>query len=234
MRRPPDIASLRVLLVAEPGDARSAYEQELARLGVTFDAIDGPGGRPAGAEGRIYNGILLDLPTWIRCPARDRENLQAVLEHFPVLRLLHNQEQGGIRGVSLGATVRQARDMDGFLLKECAGFHPRPLRMSDRHDVSHSVLILRGPDQASEQGERAVTTNVSATGCFMVAFGVFEVGQKLWLLFPEENSPDQGGPVRCVVRWFRPWGVSRRLPGIGVAFEDSAPVWLQSARATTR
>ncbi|MES9995657.1 PilZ domain-containing protein [Desulfovibrio aminophilus] len=234
MRRRPDIASLQVLLVAEPGDARSAYELELARLGVAFDVIGDPGGWPAGAEGRTYNGILLDLPTWIRCPTRDRENLQAVLEHFPVLRLLYNQEQGGIRGVSLGATVRQARDMDGFLLKECAGFHPRPLRMSERRDAARSVLILRGPDQTPEQGERAATTNVSATGCFVVAFGRFEVGQELWLLFGEDDPPGQGVPVRCIVRWLRPWGVSRRLPGIGVAFEDSVPVKLQPVRVTTR
>lgn len=223
MKRQPDPAQIRVLLVAERGEARDAYERELARIGVTFDVLGGPTDQSAEQEGRSYHGILLDLPTWIRCPAREREHLQAVLEHFPVLRLLHNQEQGGIRGVSLGATVRRARDMDGFLLKECAVFRPRPLRMSERRELNCNVLILRSPDQSPEQGERGVTSNVSATGCFVIAFGVFEVDQEVWLVFREGDLPGLDGPARCAVRWLRPWGTARRLPGIGVTFEDGMP-----------
>ena len=207
---------IHVLLVAAPGEARDACERELVRVGVSYDALDSPADLRGPVAERLYNGLLLDLATWIRCPAQKRSTLQGVIERFPVLRLLYNPEQGGLRGVTLGGTVQQARDMEAFLLEQCAAFPARSFRMAERQSAICNVRILERPDQPEAEGLRAVTSNVSEAGCFLISCRDFAAGQQLWLAFTDFDSHE---PIAATVRWLRPWGESMRLPGAGVSFE---------------
>lgn len=208
---------VHVLLVSTPGEARTIYERELGRLGVVYDALDSPADLRGLVAERPYNGILLDLATWIRCPAQKRGKLQGVLERFPVLRLLYNPEQGGMRGVTLGGTVQQARDLEAFLREQCAGFPPRSFRMVERQSAICNVLLLDGPGQDLDKGQRAVTSNVSEAGCFLISCREFQQGEHLWLVFKELADHE---PIAATVRWLQPWGQAMRLPGAGVSFDS--------------
>ncbi len=222
---------VHVLLVAAPGEAREAYERELRRVGVSFDALDSPAGLRGPVAERPFNGLLLDLATWIRCPAQKRGPLQGVLERFPVLRLLYNPEQGGMRGVTLGGTVQQARDLEAFLLEQCAGFTPRSFRMAERQAAICNVLTLEQPDQPPAEGQRAVTRNVSEAGCFLISCRDFAQGQQLWLVFKELADHE---PIAATVRWTQPWGEAMRLPGAGVSFDSLSENQQRALRALHR
>lgn len=205
----------RILLVAEKGDARAAYTDVLRELGVDFDCITSPDEITDVLVGGAYNGLLVDVPTMIRCECENKNRITKIMDRFPVLRLMYNDRFGGIRGLAQGGTIRDNRDLREFIRDECAPFEARSIRTSERKEVVFNVLLLKDLDH--EDQERTVTVNVSERGCFVYTVNRWEIASPAWLVI---NEFDDRTPIELKVRWRHEWGREMRLPGIGTSFES--------------
>ncbi|WP_419788242.1 PilZ domain-containing protein [Pseudodesulfovibrio sp.] len=208
---------IRLLLVAEPGAARDAYMAVLGGLPVEVDCI----GSPAEISGALvdagFNGLIVDVPTMIRCECGDKNRITRIMERFPVLRVMYSAAGGGIRGLSQGGTLRDNRDLVEFVEGECCSFSPRSIRVVRRQEVVFNVLLLRDKNGDEDGVERTVTTNVSEHGCFIFTIGDWPLLSSAWIVIHEFEDKT---PMELLVRWQRPWGTEGRMPGIGVSFES--------------
>ncbi len=207
----------RVLLIAESGLARAAYVETLRDMDVEVDCIGSPDEMTGALIDAPYSGLLIDVPTMIRCDSTDKNRITRVMDRFPVLRLMYNPKFGGIRGLAQGGTVRDNRDLGEFVISECVPFHPRSIRISQRHELIFNVMLMNDLRHVSTEGERTVTVNVSEHGCFVYSVDDWKVDSLAWLVVTELDDPT---PIELKVRWQRGWGGAMRLPGIGASFES--------------
>ena len=207
----------RLLLIAEEGLSKSAYLEVLRGLDVEVDCVSSPDQICGALVDSPYSGLLIDVPTMIRCECSDKNRITRIMDRFPVLRLLYNPAYGGIRGLSHGGTMSDNRDLVDFVLHECIPFSPRSIRVAHRYELVFNVLLLRKEKEEPEAGERTVTINVSEHGCFVVSVNDWRLNGPAWLVI---NEFDDRTPIEIRVRWQRPWGTPCRFPGFGATFEN--------------
>lgn len=205
----------RLLLVAERGDARTAYLDILRELGVEVDCIASPDELNDVLSGGAYNGLLVDVPTMIRCECADKNRITRIMNLFPVLRLMYNPQFGGIRGLAQGGTVRDNRDLGEFVRDECMAFEARSVRLAARKNMVFNVLLLKDLDR--ETAERTITVDVSERGCFIYTVDRWNIASPAWMVI---NEFDDKTPIELKVRWSRGWGRIMCPPGIGASFES--------------
>lgn len=206
---------VRVLLLAEPGDAREAYLAALAGTSARHDVVEDLPSLRARLRENAYHGLLVDVPTLIKAPAGEKRLAHEVLESYPVLRLRHDPHDGGIHGLYYGQPAQSGDIVADFVHLEAAVFSPRILRIQPRGDLVFNVLVARGETFADDQAERSVTSNVSQGGCFLCSFEEFADRQHLWLRIREFSDQT---PIPAQVRWRVSWGAGMETPGVGVAF----------------
>lgn len=207
----------KLLLIAEKGLARSAYVEVLRDLDVEVDCVAAPDEITGALIDAPYNGLLIDVPTMIRCECRDKNRITRIMNRFPLLRLMYNPKYGGIRGLSLGGTIRDNLDLAEFVLRECVTFFPRSIRGTRRQEMSFNVVLLDEPDLREQKGEQTVTVNVSEQGCFVYTTNEWSLDTSAWIVIRELEDQT---PIELTVRWNRPWGKFMELPGIGASFES--------------
>lgn len=213
-------ASSRMLLLAEPGPSREAYERALAGTGVDCVTVDTLREMQESLQSALFGGLLIDVPTLIKSSGVEKRLAHGILEHYPVLRLRFDQASGVIHGLFYGQTDSQGDVIADFVSMASATFTPRAMRGGQREEVILNALIHRAPPGPDVPGERAVTGNASAGGCFLYVCSEYVVGERVWLDFLELADRT---PVPALLRWRVEWGKNRVLPGIGVAFEDMTP-----------
>lgn len=214
------VDAIRVLLIAEQGEARKAYVSALDELGVAYDAILSPDEIQDRLNNTPYNGLLVDVPTMIRSASKEKQRVNQAQEWFPTLKLLYNPQYGGIRGMHAGGTVNQNLSLAEFVQGECTRFTARTVRLAVRAELIFNVVLLARPDQPLHEAERSVTMNISELGCFVFTVRDWRTQGRCWLRFQEFGET---GPIEAQVRWQRPWGESMRIPGIGVSFPALTP-----------
>lgn len=207
----------RLLLIAEDGPARAAYLETLRQLDVEVDCVSSPDGIGGAVIEVPYSGLLIDVPTMIRCECTDKNRVNRIVERFPSLRLMYDPGFGGIRGLARGGTMRDNRDLAEFVLSECVPFPPRSIRVAIRQALVFNVLLGGDPRRMDVEAERTVTINVSEHGCFVFTAGRWVVDAPVWLVVGEFEDKT---PIELRVRWRRGWGRAMALPGIGATFES--------------
>lgn len=206
----------KLLLIAEKGPARAAYLEVLRDLDIDVDCVASPDEISGAIIEVPYSGLLIDVPTMIRCECADKNRVNSIMQRFPVLRLMHNPGFGGIRGLARGGTLRDNRDLAEFVLTECVPFAPRSIRVTRRQEVIFNVLLLVDPASLDTGAERTVTINVSEHGCFVFTAAQWRLNAPAWLVVSEFEDKT---PIELRVRWRRGWGEAMLLPGIGTTFE---------------
>lgn len=205
----------RLLLVAECGEARAAYLNVLRGLGVEVDCIASPDELGNVLSGNAYNGLLVDVPTMIRCECDDKNRITKIMSLFPVLRLMYNPQFGGIRGLAQGGTVRDNRNLSEFVRDECMSFDARSIRLAERKEIVFNVLLFK--DLETEKAERTITVDVSESGCFIYTVDRWDTAGSAWMVV---NEFDDKTPIELKVRWRQGWGRQMSPPGIGASFES--------------
>lgn len=219
--------NIRVLLISENGLAQQAYLDELYKLGAEVDCIESPDQMHDRLCDIPYNGLLVDVPTMIRSDSGNKSRVTRIMDRYPVLRLLYNPEQGGIRGLSQGSTVRDNRTLESFVLNECLTFPARSIRRVGRSDLVLNVLLAQNREQFGKDDERTVTVNVSEQGCFVYSTRLWEEIEPAWIVV---NELDDQSPIELKVHWARTWGKTNRLPGIGTSYVRIADNQLEQIR----
>lgn len=206
----------KILLIAEEGLARAAYTETLRDLEIDVECIASPDEMNDALVDASYNGLLVDVPTMIRCESVNKSRITRIMNRFPVLRLMYNPKYGGIRGLAQGGTIKDNRDLTEFVLHECVPFLPRSIRIANRQGVVFNVKLLSDLVEESD-AERTVTLNLSEHGCFIYTLNKWMVDSPAWMII---NEFDDATPIEMKVRWQRPWGQVMRMPGIGTTFES--------------
>lgn len=207
----------RILLVSESGCARDAYTKILSDLDVAVDCIASPDEMTRALIDSRYSGVLVDVPTMIRCQCDNKNRITTIMDRFPVLKVMYDPEHGGVRGMAHGGTIKDNRDLTDFVLQECVPFAPRSLRVVGRKELVFNVLLMQEAGCGEKDAERTVTVNVSEHGCFVYTVGDWPLLTPAWLVV---NEFEDKTPIELRVRWHGSWGQSMQFPGIGTSFES--------------
>jgi len=209
-----------MLLFAEAGPARTAYQKALADAGAGCLLVDSLREMHERLRSNACGGLLVDVPTLIKSTGPEKRLAQGILEHYPVLRLRYDAGNDSIHGLFYGQSEPGGDVVRDFVSLAATTFTPRAMRGEEREEAILNVVIHRVPPEAGATGERAVTVNASSGGCFLYTCSEYEVGETVWLEFVDLSDRT---PVRGRLRWRVEWGKSMSLPGIGVAFEAMTP-----------
>ena len=149
------------------------------------------------------SGLLLDLVTSTKSTAQEKLDTNDLLQLYPHAKFK-----------VVGTEVRilgESNSLQQFI-RDCRSFTPRIIRRSKRFTQHIGALLSR--DSTFSAAEKTVTINFSNGGCFMYSAGDWQVGERIWLRFIENDCVVQG-----TVRWIQPWGNNKKLPGIGIEFD---------------
>ena len=213
-----------ILLICREGKSRQFYQAELNSPGVQLLCIQTLMEFFHQDVYRPLNGILVDMPTYMRSSEDEKRLLADLVGLFPALRLKCNEATGEIRTLPFG-TVYPGNKAPGVFVQEyCATSVQRKVRSSERTQHNLPVSLSRYLPVEHVCDTRTVTTNISNGGCFLVRFEPWKVGDCGWITMHDLKDDT---PVSVVVCSVLPWGESRSLPGIGIRFID--PTVLQQA-----
>jgi hypothetical protein len=217
---------MRVLLVARPGRARERFLEELATLGARCDLAGTPVELAAATREGRYCGVLFDVPTLVREKGFDKPLLRDLASIYPSVRLKYDPGTDMVHALGADAAPTGRAGLSAFV-EACREVPPRALRRGGRVTV-HLPVVLRRPGPPTDRdGDRAVTLNLCAWGCFVVTAATIAKGAPVELELPDVS----GCRVPCRVSWIEPWGRRRELPGVGLIFlEVPAPLEAQLRR----
>lgn len=149
------------------------------------------------------SGIILDLITSTKASAQEKLETNEPVQLYPNVKVKVAEDKVNTlgKGMSLGQFVR-----------DCQAFKPRTIRKSIRRDRHIAFFLSR--DDSFREIEKAVTLNISDGGCFICSTGDWQVGDRVWLRFIDNECVMSG-----VVVWWQPWGNNKKMPGIGIRFD---------------
>jgi hypothetical protein len=206
-----------VLLICREGKIRQLYQAELDRPGISTVCVQA---LMEFFRHGVYcplNGIMVDMPTYMRSTEEEKRLLTELVGLFPSLRLKCNESTGEIRTLPFGTGYPGNLSLAVFVQKNCTAFIPRKIRTSERSQRNLPVLLSRSLPVDSVIGTRSVTATISQCGCFLINFAPWSLGDRGWLVFPDLKDT---APIPVEVCSIRLWGECNSLPGMGVKFTD--------------
>lgn len=206
-----------VLLICREGKSRQAYQAELDFPGVSLVCVQS---LMQFFRRGVYcplNGILVDMPTYMRSSEEEKRLLTDLVGLFPAQRIKCNESSGEIRTLPFGTAYPGNIAPAAFVQKYCTSSVQRKIRTSERSPLNLSALLNRSLPVENVSGTRSVTVNISRGGCFLIHFEPWIVGDRGWLVLPDLNDTT---PIPVEVCSIRLWGECNSLPGMGVKFID--------------
>jgi hypothetical protein len=204
---------IRVLLIALEDTARNIYFEAISRCGVHVYAASSCLDFSQEICDQTFHGIFLDLPTKIKALKNNKNLVYGLLEHFPVCLLKIHEKTEEI--VCFHATLKLGGTMQDFIDHECRNSVPRMIRSDARKTIHLNVILYKSPDRNFP--ERSVTMNISKSGCFVFSIQEWEIDDDIWIEFLEISD---GRLIHGTVRNSIKWGKLRRIPGIGIEFQN--------------
>ena len=158
---------------------------------------------PALLKEQAVSGIIIDMITATRSTAQEKQETNELIQLFPNLKvkLVKNELVCLGKGISIMQFVQN-----------CRSFTPRTIRKGERK-VRHIAFLLSADNEFSKP-EKTVTLNIADKGCFVYSTGEWKPGDRVWLRFIDNDNVITG-----IVRWWQPWGNSKKMPGIGISFD---------------
>ncbi|MDD2309451.1 MAG: PilZ domain-containing protein [Desulfuromonadaceae bacterium] len=206
-----------ILLICREGKSRQVYQAELDRPGVSPVCVQA---LMEFFRRGVYcplNGILVDMPTYMRSTEEEKRLLTELVGLFPALRLKCNESTGEIRTLPFGTAYPGNTSPAVFVQKYCTAFVARKIRTSERSRLHLPALLGWSLPLENLSVARSVTASISRGGCFLVSFAPWLVGDRGWLVLPDLNDTT---PIPVEVCSIRLWGECNSLPGMGVKFID--------------
>src|SRR6266567_2962396 len=132
-----------------------------------------------------FRGILVDMPTYMQGSEEEKRLLTDLVELFPALRIRCQVASGEIRTLPFGAACPANIPPADFVQKYCTSFTHRKIRACERSQQNLPVLLNMSLPEEIISGTRSVTANISRGGCFLISFEPLNVGDRIWLIFPD-------------------------------------------------
>lgn len=206
-----------ILLICREGKSSQVYQAALDIPGVSLVCVSSLADFFSQDVYCPLNGIMVDMPTYMRSSEEEKQLLAELVGLFPALRLKCHEPSGEIRTLPFGTAYPGPNTPAFFVQNYCAVFHQRTIRTCERSLQNLPALLTMTPPQEDGTSTRTATANVSQGGCFLITFEQWAVGDQGWLILPMLEDPTQ---IPVEVCWVRMWGECRSLPGIGIRFID--------------
>lgn len=204
-----------ILLICREGKSRQVYQAELESPGVTLICVQALVEFFSHGVYSPLNGILVDMPTYMRSDEDEKLLLADLVGLFPALRLRCHEPSGEIRTLPFGTAYPGKFSPAVFVHEYCKSFVPRKIRTCERSLLNMHALLNKCLPVTDLSGARSATVDVSHGGCFLISFEPWFVGDLGWLVLPELED---NAPIQVEVCFVKMWGKSRSLPGMGVRF----------------
>ncbi|GFO64584.1 PilZ domain-containing protein [Geomonas paludis] len=210
----------RILMVVREPEARSAYEQILDRIGVSYHTAGDFNEVLRMTVQSAYNGLLVDILTLVRCSKEEKSIAYDCINFYPTLRIKWDAR---LQSITLGPQENSpaAADTDAalarFVQDRCGTFSARCLRRFARKDSYLSLLLSARDGLPGAVTVKTFTVNISQGGAFVHTTHPFAKADRVWLSFPELTGEPA---IEAGVCWSIPWGGCRSIPGIGVMFDQ--------------
>jgi hypothetical protein len=166
---------IRVLLIAQDGNARQEYLSALGKCAVQVFVSESFQDLSEEICKHSYHGIFLDLHTKMKAINKNKNLVYGLVENFPVCQLKINDQTGEINcfhtSQKCGDTILD------FINNECRNFVPRMIRSDTRKDIHCNVILYKSKDDA--QPEFSATINISKGGCFIFSTHEWEIGDDI-------------------------------------------------------
>ncbi|HBA89410.1 MAG TPA: PilZ domain-containing protein [Geobacter sp.] len=208
----------KILIVVSDAEAGDAYVHALEEIGVSCDVAHSFQQMSEMATSNAYNGMLVDILALVRSSKEDKVIAYECINLFPVLRVKWDARYKRMKLSPLeqGYCPDTETALRYFLENRCKAFPARSLRNHTRKQINLSLLYCVEETFSEEHAHRSFTINLSLRGAFLHTMLPLREGQRVWLRFLEFADRS---PLAATVRWSRPWGVTRCIPGAGVQFE---------------
>ena len=207
---------IRLLLFVQDDTACRKYLEVLSVLGVKVFVSPSFFHLSEELRRQTYHGLLFDMPTKMRALKENKTEVYRLAEKFPVAHLQRDRQTDTVRCFHAG--WQAGRTLDDFILQRCQGGVPQKISASTRKELHLPVLVFRHGE--SKRPERAITSNISAGGCFIISGRSWTTGHEIFLAFPELQDKER---IRAQIRSVMPWGMGHEIPGIGVRFLELSP-----------
>jgi len=204
-----------ILLICREGKSRQMYQAEIALPGVSLVCVQSLMEFFCRGVYRPLNGILVDMPTYMRSSEEEKRLMTDLVALFPALRLRCQEATGEIRTLPFGTVSPGNTPPSVFVQEYCASTAPRKIRTSERSQLNMPALLSKSLPVDNVSGARSVTVNISRRGCFLIWFEQWSVGDRCWLVLPGLEDP---APIPVEVCSVQSWGEQHVLPGVGVKF----------------
>lgn len=200
------------VVVGPSRDARSCVGASLRSLGMEATLLASVQELPEVLKTTPVCGILLEAVTSAKDSGKDTEGIHKLIDLFPfaTFRVVSNKI------LILG----EAESLEEFV-EQCRGFTPRVIRREDRTTMHLAVQL--SADYSFEDAEKAVTINVSDSGCFVYSIRKWTIGDRVWLRLLGDDVAISG----TVCTW-QPWGNNKFIPGVGIELDKefiSSGLW---------
>ena len=212
------MSEIKILIVVKDAETASAYVDAVTDSGAVCDVAHSFQEMADLATERLYNGIVVDVLTLVRCSKEEKAIAYEIINLFPVLRVKWEPRQKKIKLTPLEQSFSPDTDsaLRFFIQTRCKAFPARSLRKDKRKLVNLNLLYCRDDRFLDGEAHKSFTINISSSGAFLHTMEEFRLGEKIWLRFLE--FADQT-PIEGTVCWSLHWGVTRCVPGAGVKFE---------------
>lgn len=204
-----------ILLICREGESRRLYQAELDSPDVSLVCVRT---LMEFFDREVYcplNGILIDMPTYMRSSDEEKQLLTVLVGLFPSLRLKCDEASGEIRTLPFGTAYSGNEAPSDFVSKYCRPFVERKIRTCERSHRTYPALLNRSRPVENMSGMKSVTTGISREGCFLVSFEPWNIGEQGWLTIP---GMEDDSPISIEVCSVRLWGEPGSMPGMGVRF----------------
>lgn len=184
--------------------ARDIISASLKSLGSEVVLLNSLGELSATLQQTPTSGILVELATAIRATPQEKASTKDLIELYPYDKFK----------VTGNVVQMLGRISVGKFVDECLHFTPRRIRKEPRQVKYLAVQI--SADGTFQDAEKAVTANVSTSGCFVYSAREWNIGDRVWLRFLDNEADFQG-----TVRSWLPWGNNKYIPGIGIELDPN-------------
>lgn len=202
----------KIILVCEENEEKNTYLDALESLAVSVQTVPSFKHLESLLLENPYHGVMVDIKTKIRAMQNEKELAYQILKKYPVVQLRIDEETGEIRTLSDGKSKHDAT-LEEFVEADCRKFEARAIRSSPRVKYHFNVLLSNTEIYSEDASERSITFNVSKGGCFVISSREWKLKQRVSFRI---NDIDDPAPITGEVRWYKPWGKSMGIPGIGI------------------
>ena len=210
---------MKLILICKEGEARQAYLNEIAAMGVSVDAVSSYSEFLNTKAINPYQGLMIDLVTQMKMSAEEKNISKELLGIFPTIQLKWDVESRSIRNISFGNRTT-SNSLKDFINTECQSFRARAVRLNMRKMVHFNVLLSNDEAMDEKNLEHTVTINISKSGCFLFSGRAWTKYPTAWLII---NDLQDKTLIAGDIRWSVEWGKQRVIPGIGISFKEIKP-----------